>query len=161
MIGPGNGCPCNFAEQLCSIVLRLSQFPKEWKERGHLSRPAHCRFQLGVDAESDTEIELPHRDLCHRPFCADGELSTSIALSVAAVRDSTPSTAKIFMRCLFTVWSLMPRMVAISGLFSPPAAGRQLQAALVFSGPAAQSRRRMNRRNPRLTPRIRRPSCEP
>ncbi len=45
---------------------------------------------------------------------AGGELSTSRARRLAAVRVSTPSFSKISRTCFFTVDSLLPRIIAIS-----------------------------------------------
>src|SRR5271166_4890937 len=50
---------------------------------------------------------------------AAGELRTSNARRLAAVRVSTPSFVKISRTCFFTVDSLLPRMVAISPLVLP------------------------------------------
>jgi hypothetical protein len=50
---------------------------------------------------------------------AAGELSTSSARRLAAVRVSTPSFSKISRTCFFTVDSLLPRIVAISPLVLP------------------------------------------
>src|SRR5215469_6658667 len=61
------------------------------------------------------------------PRAAD-ELSTSSARRLAAVRVSMPSFAKISRTCFFTVDSLLPRTIAISGLVLPCASHNNVSA---------------------------------
>lgn len=76
---------------------------------------------------------------------AAGELSTSSARRLAAVRVSTPRASKISGTCFLTVDSLLPRMVAISPLVLSCASHSSVSATRgvkpsTFAGGAAESK---------------------
>ncbi len=53
----------------------------------------------------------------------------SNAIAAADVRFSTPSLAKVFSRCFFTVVRPIPRIVAISGFVFPRATQKRISAS--------------------------------
>jgi hypothetical protein len=87
--------------------------------RGKVSwlNPSRSRKRNETRREFFEVLSLPNAQANY--FRAAGELSTSRARRLAAVRDSTPSFSNISRTCFFTVDSLLPRIVAISPLVLP------------------------------------------